>query len=233
MQKIKSKKGFTLIELMVVVAIMAIMSVGASVGFQSFFQYVTVQNASGYLQTVISQLSTEVSDNDYKKSSVYFEGLYLLVDSKSAAADLTLGWEKVLVASGDCKVGDVKLKSSDEAYFFVRDNEGELLDDFMQLSQNQEICIDPLEHKKQEIIYELQTPTDTSNQIRLFPLDPEGNNSSGTFIEANDYRLDILWRYGQKKRYKAGNLLDDGTPATLTIKSTDGEAEVTFDLPKK
>ena len=227
----KKIKAFTLIELMVVVAIMAIMSVGASVGFQSFFQYVTVQNASGYLQTVISQLSTEVSDNDYKKSSVYFEDRYLLVDSRSVNADLTLGWEKVLVATPDCQVGDIKLKSSDDAQLL----EGGANDtpSTVQMSQNEEICVNPFKYKEPETIYDLQAGRAFSNQIRIFPLDLEKGNSSGAYIEANDYQLDILGQYGKKKRYKAGNLLDDSTPATLIIKSTDGEAEVTFDLPKK
>lgn len=224
------RRGFTLIELMVVVAIMAIMAVGATVGFQSLFHYVTVQSAPGYLQTVISQLSTEVSDGDYKKSSVYFKHDYLLVNSIDFQTNAELVYEE---NGNNCSSGEVELTAKNAGIFYAKSIEGETLGSPSQVQSNDPICIDPLEYKQGEVIYELQTDTDSYNQIRLFPLDPKGNNTGEIYIETNAYRLDILAPYSQKKRYSNNVLLDDGDTATLTIKSTEGEAEVTFDLPKK
>ncbi|MBU1015947.1 hypothetical protein KJ657_02550, partial [Patescibacteria group bacterium] len=83
------------------------------------------------------------------------------------------------------------------------------------------------------LVYNLDSDTGFSNEIRIFPLNLNLRGSDDIYLEDNDYRLDILQPYGQKKRYQGGIPMDENTDATITVKSTDGEAETTFDLPKK
>ncbi|MFH1410398.1 MAG: prepilin-type N-terminal cleavage/methylation domain-containing protein [Patescibacteria group bacterium] len=230
---LRKTKGFTLIEMMVVVAIIAVMTSAVTIGFHSFFSTINVQNVPGYISDILHELSQEAILREYKKSSVYFENSYLLADSRNADADFTLDWEKVSVTIGDCEAGNLRLKSSDDDQLLKRDANGELLDKPVQLLKDEEICIDPLEYKEREFVYSLESAHGFSNEIRIFPLNLNLRGSDDIYLENNDYRLDILQPYGQKKRYLNGIPLDDNTAATITVKSTDGEAETTFDLPKK
>ncbi|MFH0838042.1 MAG: prepilin-type N-terminal cleavage/methylation domain-containing protein [Patescibacteria group bacterium] len=223
--------GFTLIELMVTIAIIVIMTGAVSVGFNSFFSTVGVQNAEGYISGIIDELKMETINDEYKKSSVFFESSYLLADSVNAGADLTLSWEKVLTADGDCEAGDIRLKSSGDAELLL--GSADKVFSSVQIPKDGEICVNPLEYKEREFVYNLESGHGFSNEIRIFPLNLNLRGSDNIFVKDNDYRLDILRPYGQERRYQNGTLLDENTAATITIKSTDDEAEVTFDLPKK
>ena len=105
---------------MVTIAIISIMTGAVSIGFHSFSSTINVQNVPGYIGDILSELDMETILEEYKKSSVYFEASYLLADSRNADVDLFLSWEKILIANGNCAVGDVKLKSSDDAQLLKR-----------------------------------------------------------------------------------------------------------------
>ncbi|MBU1016525.1 prepilin-type N-terminal cleavage/methylation domain-containing protein, partial [Patescibacteria group bacterium] len=223
--------GFTLIELMVVVAIIAVMTSTVTIGFHSFFSTINVQNVPGYIGDILHELSQEAILREYKESSVYFDNSYLLADSRNADADFTLDWEKVSVTIGDCEAGDLRLKSSDDAELLS--GSADKVFSSVHLPEDGEICVDPLEYKERELVYNLDSDTGFSNEIRIFPLNLNLRGSDDIFLEVNNFRLDILQPYGQKKRYQGGIPLEEDTDATITVKSTDGEAKTTFNLPKK
>lgn len=225
--------GFTFVELMVVIAIMSVMAGAVTVGWHSFADFIAVRNAAGNMEDILSELEREVIAEDVKKTSVRFEDSYLLADSKKVAAKLSLEWEKVLVADDDCTIGDIKFRSPVTAQFFAYDAEGNPLFDSVPLQADEEFCVNPLEYKKRELVYELQTDKDFSNSARIFPLNLGLSGSNDIYLEDNDYRLEISRPYGQKRRFNGAALLDEDTEAVITIRSKEGTESAAFSLPKK
>ncbi|MBU1016535.1 prepilin-type N-terminal cleavage/methylation domain-containing protein, partial [Patescibacteria group bacterium] len=70
--------GFTLTELMVTVAIIAIMGTSVTVGWHSFSGTIAVRNAAGNIGGFIDGLEEAHLRDEYTKSSVYFMKKYLL-----------------------------------------------------------------------------------------------------------------------------------------------------------
>lgn len=225
---VRCQGGFTFVELMVVVAIMAILAGTVSVGWHSFSDFIAFQNATGTIEDILDEITTDHLRDEYKETSVWFESEYLLVDSVSHEARLTLGWEKVSAAVGDCAVGDIKLKSPVTAQFFANDGEGNPLFDSVPLQADEEFCIDPLEYKEREMVYELQTDEDFSNRLRVFPIDRSFSGSGGITIEPNSYRVDILQPYPRKRRYENGILLDKDATASITVRLQGSEETADF-----
>ncbi|MFH0838276.1 MAG: type II secretion system protein [Patescibacteria group bacterium] len=223
--------GFTLIEIMAVVAIIAIMGTTVTVGWHSFSGTIAVRNAVGNIEGVIDGLEEAHLRDEYTKSSVYFMKDFILADSVGAGAVFSLGWEPVTIAGDGCEDGDIRLISPDEALLFVSGPEGDFLSSPLPLYAGDKLCVDPLGHKGSTAVYQLWSDMDFSNEIRLFPLNPSQNSADDVNIESNGYRLDILKNYGQKKRYKNGIPLKGGDAASVTVKLSEGGAEAVFELP--
>lgn len=219
-------------ELIVVVAIMAILAGGASVGRHSLADFIALQSATGAIETVIAGIRTDHLRDEYTKSSVYFMEEYLLADSKSHEAALVLKWEPVTTAGPDCEAGDIRLISSDEAILFVSDPWDGFLGFPAPLYGGDSLCFNPLAHTNTTTFFQLRSDRDFSNVIRFFPLNPGKGAASPVYLEPNDYRLDILMAFGKKKRYKNGVLLSDGDAASITVKVRESDATAVFDLPK-
>lgn len=221
------KKGFTLIELMVVIAIAAVMMGAVSVGFASFFHTISVQNAPGQIGDILDQLSRETITRDYKKSSVFFESEYLLADSVGAEAALLLKR-----SVGGCPGQRFQLKGGKDAWLFITDPSGDPVDEPRFLAAGTPLCFDPLGYREREVICELKSDDGFSNKIRVFPLNLNLNPSDDIQIETNNYRLDILQPYGKKERYENDTLMNEADSAELTVKSKEGDAEAAYELPK-
>lgn len=230
---LNSKKGFTLIEMMVVVAIIAILAGAASIGLKSFSATVSIKNAGSLLGDIIQEISTEAVLKDYEKTSIYFNSFHLLADSKMPSATMMLTWAPVIVPSDGCRTGDIKLTSSADAQLFERNKEGNSLGTPITLTQGGSTCINPVKYQEREIVYQLQTDTAFSNKIRIFPVNPDFTGTNVVVVVGNRYRLDILQPYGQKKLYNNNVLVEKGATSQLTIENmNDNSEEVTFDLPK-
>jgi len=222
------KKGFTLIELMVVIAIAAIMMGAVAGGFGSFFNTISVQNAPGQIGDILDQLGREAITRNYVKSSVFFKKDYLLVDSQTAGATLNLEWG----TSPPCAPKLIWLKSDQYAWLFISDPSGDPLTEPRILKADEEYCINPTDYPEREVVNELRQNGDFSNKIRIFPLNLNLNSADDIEIADNVYHLDILQPYGKKERYKDDALLLESDSASIFIQSAESDAEVEYELPK-
>jgi len=229
MSHFKQQKGFSLVELMLVVVIIAVMAGAVSIGFSTFLGGVGVKNAAGHIQDVLHQLDLETAVSEYEKSTVSFEESFLLVDSKLAGTGITLSWQ---VPGATCAIDELSMKSSQDALLYTRDVAFKNLTSPLQVQAGTEVCVNPLKLMEREIVYQLESPSDASNKIRIFPLNYNEGETDEVRLEANDYSLEILAPYSQKKRYKGSVLLPEGQASELTVISEKtGESE-TFVLPQ-
>jgi prepilin-type N-terminal cleavage/methylation domain-containing protein len=83
-------KGFSLIELIVVISIIAIVSVSGVVGFRQMGDTLRTREAKGIIEDTIKKIELEILKEDYKKSTIHFMSDYLVIVSEPKDATLSL-----------------------------------------------------------------------------------------------------------------------------------------------
>ncbi|MDH5597223.1 MAG: prepilin-type N-terminal cleavage/methylation domain-containing protein, partial [Candidatus Peregrinibacteria bacterium] len=92
MQKTKSNKGFSLLEIMVVVAIVGIMAGSVVVGFNAFGNTIRTRETAGVLSDLLKGFELETIRRDYQKLTIQFEPAYLVVEADAEGTTLPLEW---------------------------------------------------------------------------------------------------------------------------------------------
>ena len=107
--------GFSLVELMVVVAIIAIMSVSVSVGFRYMGDTLRTKQVAGIISDTVKKAEMEVLRGDYKKNTIQFTAGYLVITSEPENTSLEL------------RLDGTDIKTSDTGVLTKRDGEGKVL----------------------------------------------------------------------------------------------------------
>jgi len=87
------KRGFSLVELMVTVAIIAIVSGTAYVGLGSFRESVIVQQSIEVLKDTLYIVEQEIVRDEYERATIYFDEEYLRVYAEPEDASLNLDFQ--------------------------------------------------------------------------------------------------------------------------------------------
>ena len=88
--KISKIKGFSLAELIVVVAIISIMSVSGVVGFRYMGDALRVKEVKGLITDTIKKAELEIIREDYTKNTIHFLEDYLIIVSETEDKELDL-----------------------------------------------------------------------------------------------------------------------------------------------
>jgi|GEM_PF-2680259 len=221
-------KGFSLIEIMVVVAIMAIMASGVVIGFGSFEKTVRVRETAGVITDTVKNLELEMIRRDYTKQTVHFEENYLVSEAEVENQVLALKW----VGPGGSCGADEQLEadnmgSSTPVYLAQRDQYGNNLKiTVIPASTKLTVCVPFLTSEQTEWNYQLFRGSEVSQAVRFIHFNiRRGEDSSQlvTINAGNNYTLQITAPYATKEFYD-GSALETGE-VKLTVGNVDGQTE--------
>jgi prepilin-type N-terminal cleavage/methylation domain-containing protein len=217
-------KAFTLVEILVVVAIISIFSVSAVVGFGYLGDILRAREITGYIADVIKQEELKVLRGDFVESNVHFYPHFLIVTEKPEDAQLALA----LVYDGDCASEEGKISFGSDANLIKKNGDGEVLD-IISVSNGDYQCVEFVPSDETEWSFQLSDAGKVSNIIRFihFNLDRENwsANPLSLFEDSNKYpnsldslrsRVEIKAPYSQKKTYNSLNVPLNGSN-TLSI----------------
>ncbi len=212
-QNLKFKGGFSLLEIMVTVAIISIMSGSVVIGFNSFGQTVRLQETAGVITDIIKSMELEMIRRDYVKQTIHFEPDYLVAEAEveSQNPDLLLSWN----GQGSCASGEEELaienKSAKTIYLAKRDQD----DNNMEIkaiapspAPTPTECITFKDSKETEWQYQLFESGNRSQIIRFLHFNiRRGNDNNLPAIDLNNYTLEITAPYASKTFYDGATLL--------------------------
>jgi prepilin-type N-terminal cleavage/methylation domain-containing protein len=222
-------KGFSLVEIMVVVAIMAIMASGVVIGFGSFEKTVRVRETAGVITDTIKNLELEMVRRDYVKQTVHFKKNYLVSEAEPENKALSLTY---VGASPSCAADEERLTAENSTglspiYLAQRDALGNNLKiDVIPASTNKSVCVKFLNSKETEWDYQLFKGSDVSQTVRFIHFNirrGEDVSQLATITSGNNYKLQISAPYADKEFYN-GVTLEAGE-VKLTVENSDGQKE--------
>lgn len=225
--KARKAKGFTLIEVIVVIAIITVLSTSLWMGFSAFGQNTQVKETAKIIQDLLNQLELEVSQGFAVENKVSFEKGYLKVRTQTPDSILSLS-EAGLGKEG-CKPTEIALKigEGEKNLYLKKTNEkGDPLE-ISVVHANEIVCI-PSFMKSSEVNwnYQLLSPKQASNLIRFlhFNLRSSSFSSEVKIVEGTDLEMQYKAPYGQKTYFKNGIPLNE--PLSLTLSDVEGHEEV-------
>ncbi len=218
-----NRQGFSLLEVMVVVAIIAIMATTVSIGFSSFGNTVRVQESAGIIKDTINQLKLETIRKDYMKNTIQFDTNYLIVESEVEGANLDLEW------TGDCLNID-NTGASNPVLLAQRDQYGNNLNLYTyDIDETECKNVDFETSEEKEWQYQLFYENSYSNIIRFIHFNVNRNALRDlVIIEDNDYSLSIEAPYAKETFYASGTI--ETGPVTLTVRDEDEENSETLNF---
>ena len=206
------QKGFSLIELIVVVSIIAIMSVSTVVGFRHMGEGLRKQETKGIISDLIKRTELEILRGDYQKSTINFLEEFLVIneDLGDQNIELTLG--------STCDVG-YNIQSNIPGTLYKKDIDGNVLDAGFITGTNPK-CIEFSESEEREWQFQVITPSQYSNILRFvhFNVNRENLNNPVLIKDLTDEKLTIEAPYAKKTL--------SINPIELKIGYQDGDNEI-------
>lgn len=215
--------GFSLVELLVVISIVAILSVSSIVGFGYLGDILKAREVTSLLSDAIKQEELKVLRGDFGKSIIHFLPDYVVIEEQPEGADLNLS----LGDDSGCADGH-NINFTDSGNLIQKDKDGMV----MQIKSVEPPfeCIEFKEAEEIEWSYQLIREKKFSNVIRFihFNLQRENLLNPISITGGADSKIEIMAPYGKRKIYDAGdqlvNLLDiivedesKNTSDTLTL----------------
>jgi len=140
-----NSKGFTLVEIMVVVAIIAILSGTAMVGWNSLRETITLEQSGEILKDIVKKTEMEILQNEYEKVTLHFKEDYLLIVAEPEDYDLEL----INAICGD----DIGLTSADGGILKKRNER--VLVSIVNLVATDDVCWELADMTNREWNYQL------------------------------------------------------------------------------
>ena len=208
------QKGFSLVELIVVVAIIAIMSVSSVVGFRYMGEGLRKQETKGIISDLIKRTELEILRGDYSKSTINFLEDFLVIDGD-------LGDQEIVLTLDDNCTNGYQIKSDMPGTLYKKDIDGNVLDAGF-ISGN--TCIEFNESEEREWQLQVITTDSHSNILRFvhFNVNRENLNNPILIKDGADAKLEIEAPYAKK--------ILSTTPITLGIGYLDDEDNETLVL---
>ena len=175
-EKCKINAGFSLLEIIVTVSIIAVLSVSAVVGFRYMGDTLRTKEAKGIITDTIKKVELEMIRESYQKSTINFLEDYLVVVSEPEEnnLELTLG--------ASCSNGH-NIEFGSDGNLIKKDGEGETLSAKTVVSGTDE-CVEFTESSETEWQYQIISNGDQSNIIRFIHFNINRTNPSGITISS-------------------------------------------------
>ncbi len=215
-------KGFTLVELIVSVAIIAVFSVSSVVGFAYLEDVLKAREVTGLIADTLSQEELKVLRGDFKEAVVHFLPDYLVIEEKPEDASLSLDFNQT-----SCN-GDYQIEFTEGDNLIQRDGDGAILR--IENASSTSRCIYFNEAEGTERRYQLTSDDDFSDIIRFvhFNLQREDLTNPIRLTSGAGAIVHISAPYGKKTLYDA-----DGDAADLleiTAETEDGRSTDTLTI---
>ncbi len=235
-QNLKFKGGFSLLEIMVTVAIISIMSGSVVIGFNSFAQTVRLQETAGVITDMIKNMELEMIRRDYVKQTIHFEPDYLVVEAEveSQNPDLLLSW---ISSTNKCNPGEEELninnKSANTIYLAKRDKNANNMEiKAFRHSYKTFECITFKDSEETEWQYQLFESGNRSQIIRFLHFNiRRGNSDPVEITSGNNYTLEITAPYASKTFY-SGTTLETGN-VEIEVKNKENDSPETITLQEE
>lgn len=204
--KIQNSKfaGFTLVELLVVISIVAILSISSIVGFGYLGDILKAREATGVISDLIKQEELKVLRGDLEKAIIHFLPDYVVIEEEPEGANLDL----VLGNDTGCTDGH-NINYANNGNLTQKDGEGVVMQ-IKSVTSGSE-CI-KFKNSEEEIEwnYQLVDGNQFSNIVRFvhFNLKREDPSNLISIIEGDGSRVEIAAPYGKKQIYDDTGLVD-------------------------
>jgi len=220
-EKWSLRKGFTMVELIIVAAIIAIMSAASIVGFGYLGDTLKTREVTGMLGDIIKQEELKILRGDFTKATIHFLKNYIVIEEAEE------GYDQTLLGLGSACADDNEI-SYKAGVLTQKDGEGEIID-IRKVDLGGE-CVKFYTSPDNEWNYKLNDSDKFSGLLRFihFNVQREDLNNPIYISDGVGTRIELTAPYGKKILYD-----NTGTPRTkipLTITDTNGRSTEILNL---
>jgi len=213
-------KGFTLVEMMVVIAIISIMATGVVVGLGPVTDYVRLQQTVGVVEDLIHAEDLKIQRGDTLQAEVHFLTDYLVIEESTTDTGLSL-------TPGPCPGGYGATMGSD-GNLITRTGEGVFMEMIPVTSGDTKCVKDFGSSGDTEWNYQLTQDGQVSPLVRFVHFNPDYENPANAVqINTSGSNADTLVLkapYLQKMIYSGGNLIQG--EAHISLKNQNGNKAI-------
>jgi prepilin-type N-terminal cleavage/methylation domain-containing protein len=205
--KIQNSKlsGFSLVELLVVVAIVAVMAVSTIVGFGYLEDILRAREITGLMSDVIKQEELKVLRGDFKNVTIHFLQDYMVIEETPREASFELTLDKTLCGTEN---EDYKIQFTQSGNLTKKDGDGAIIK--IESATPPSKCIEFKDSEDIEWNYQLTDGNKFSNVIRFvhFNIQRESLGNPIFISEGAGSQIQIKAPYAKKDIYDdTGNLV--------------------------
>jgi len=197
--------GFTLVELLVVVSIVAILSVSSVIGFGHLGNTLKAKEAAGYISDVVKQEELKILRGDFDKAVIHFLQDYLVIEEWPTGASATLSLGSACAGSTDYQI------TYSDGNLTQKDGEGEVV--LVKPVTASSECISNFKTSEDlEWNYQLASGGQFSAILRFvhFNLQRDGEQNGLWITENPGWKVEIFAPYGRKRFFKLDGSSADG-----------------------
>ena len=214
MKKIfETSPAFSLVELIVVISIIAVLSVGAYVGFRGTGDTLLAREAAGIVQDTVKITEMEILKDDYEKSTIYFLEDYLVIISEPEGKSLEL------TLDNSCTDGH-NISFSSDGNLTKKDSNGNLIES-KSVSSGESECV---AFKNSEQIgwnYQLSSAGEVSDVIRFLHFNVDREKETNIKITSNEGKYMSIEAPYSKKTLSV-------SPINLTVSAGEATENITI-----
>ena len=220
------KKGFSLVELLVVITIIAVLSASSFAGFGYLGDILKVNEVSNVLKDSIKYEGLKILRGDFVRSDINFLSDFLVINQHPKETDLTLSFKRYEKCEGKYQILFTLSDDVQAASLIKKNKNGKVLN-IKSVRNGGSECISFKNSKDTIWDYQLISSKKSSNIIRFthFNIQRSNLNDLMSIAEGNGSRVEIRAPYSKKYFYDSdGNLRSDpNNPIKLKIKNQNSD----------
>lgn len=210
--------GFTMVELMVVIAIISIMSVASVLGFGYLGDTLKTREVAGILVDLIKQEELKILRGDFNKATIHFLKNYVVIEEAEE------GYKpELLKLESSCGEGgknyEIGYTPAVSGVLTQKDGDGKIVD--IKRVESGKECIDFTGSTDKEWDYSLNESEEFSESLRFihFNIQREDLNNPISITDGAGSRIELSAPYGKKIIYDSNGISQAKISLTVTDKN--------------